>query len=142
MERAPQPPPRSQPHGTHGQRARPHQTHTPNTFRLRITNLPGRFAAEALASANLLDHLILEHVHAQVFESLTHHKWTRGDGSLAYGFVEADDEHDGNDAINGIGRIVLDGIPLVAEWCTDSRPVLFRTSTRLTSNDCLGHSLY
>ena len=39
--------------------------HTINTFRLRITDLPGRFAREAPGSATLLGHVILQHLHVE-----------------------------------------------------------------------------
>ena len=45
---------------------RTHNTHTPNTYRLRIVDLPPRFAREAPTSAMMIDHLILEHLQIQV----------------------------------------------------------------------------
>ena len=53
-----------------------------------------------------------------------------------------DDEYDGDTIIQQIHRIVLDGTPLQAEWCTDSRPVLLQNATRLTIDAHPNHSFY
>ena len=52
--------------------------HTINTFRLRITDLPGRFAREAPGSAMVLGHLIPQHLRIEV---LADWKWVKADGT-------------------------------------------------------------
>jgi hypothetical protein len=106
----------------HHQQAGHHShDHVINTYRLRITDLPGRFAREAPGAATLLAHLLLQHLRVDVSEPLAQWKWTKADATRAYAFVEVDDEFDGDTIINQAHRIVLDDIPIRAERCTDSR---------------------
>ena len=88
----------------HNHHPRTHNNHTANTYRLRVTNLPGRFAREAPGSASLLDHLIWEHLYTQVEDALAHYKWLKVDASRAFAFIEVDDEYEGTTIINHMHR--------------------------------------
>ena len=99
----------------HHHQPRTHRTHTPNTYRLRIVDLPPRFARESPNSAAIIDHVIFQHLGVQVLEVLTKHKWLKVDRSRAYAFIEVEDEEGGNTVINQIHRITMNGTPLRAD---------------------------
>ena len=73
---------------------------------------------------------------------LTHWKWVKADGTKSYAFIEVDDEYDGDTIIQEAHRIVLDGAPLRAARCSNSRPVLLQNATCLTIDEHPNHSFY
>ena len=52
---------------------------------------------------------------------------------MAWAFVDVDDEDLGNQLITHIHLIVMDGIPLAAEWSTYSRHGIWDHATRVTN---------
>ena len=86
----------------------------PGTFRLRITNLPARFAHEAPRSAAILMQVLKDKTGVNTHNACTYKKWVRVNGTYAYAFVEVSDEAAGALLIERIPTCVLDRTPLHA----------------------------
>ena len=109
MERAPRAQQQGHHHGSH---PRPHQTHTPNTFRLWATNLPARFAHDAPRSSATLVQVLNDQTGVLTYNACTYKRWLRMDGSHAYGFVEVHDEAAGTATFFAVNRHPTDALPL------------------------------
>ena len=100
------------------QRGRSH--HIPGTHRLRITNLPAHVAQGAPHSARWLAELILTNARIPTHRERTWWRWLSNDGSTTRAFLDVNDEPTGDLLIAYIHMVVIDDIPLVAEWAADS----------------------
>ena len=81
--------------------------HLPGTFRLRIANLPARFAQEAPHSAAVLVQVLKDLTGVDTYNACTYKRWLRVNGTFAYDFVEVRDEATGTKLIDLIHTCVL-----------------------------------
>ena len=110
-----------------------HSHHTPGMHRLRITNLPAHVAQDAPHSARWLAELIFTSTGISTHRQRAWWRWLSGDGSITWAFLDVDDEPTGNLLIASIHTVVIDGIPLQAEWSTDCRPMIWLNTSRITN---------
>ena len=94
--------------------------HAPGTFRLRILNLPGRYADRAPGSANQQRDFILVSYGNVTYSVHTARNWATSDRAYAHAFLEATTEDDGDDLRRALPGTRCEGIALVAEWAHDS----------------------
>ncbi|MFM7977760.1 MAG: hypothetical protein ACKPKO_00450, partial [Candidatus Fonsibacter sp.] len=92
--------------------------HTPNTFRLRFTNLPFNFAQQAPHSGTTLACLIQHHLGITIYNVNARYKWVNKTFTHAYAFADVSTAPEGDYIIDNARTIPIHNqppLPLRAE---------------------------